>query len=38
MVVGNITVQRADKFGSRWQIANVAVAPSHRVAAASRAG
>lgn len=29
-VVGNVTVQRADKAGSRWQIANVAVAPSHR--------
>ncbi len=29
-VVGNITVQRADKFGTRWQIANVAVAPAYR--------
>jgi ribosomal protein S18 acetylase RimI-like enzyme len=29
-VVGNVTVQRADRSGSRWQIANVAVAPSHR--------
>jgi len=29
-VVGNVTVQRADKHGSRWQIANVAVAPQHR--------
>jgi ribosomal protein S18 acetylase RimI-like enzyme len=29
-VVGNVTVQRADRAGSRWQIANVAVAPSHR--------
>lgn len=29
-VVGNITVQRADRYGSRWQIANVAVAPSYR--------
>ena len=29
-LVGNITVQRADKFGNRWQIANVAVLPSHR--------
>jgi len=29
-VVGNVTVQRADKYGQRWQIANVAVAPSFR--------
>lgn len=29
-IVGNITVQRADKFGNRWQIANVAVAPHYR--------
>jgi ribosomal protein S18 acetylase RimI-like enzyme len=29
-VVGNVTVQRADRAGSRWQIANVAVAPSYR--------
>ncbi len=29
-VAGNVTVQRADKYGSRWQIANVAVAPQHR--------
>ena len=29
-VVGNITVQKGDKFGSRWQIANVAVAPEWR--------
>ncbi len=29
-VVGNITVQRADRFGNRWQIANVAVAPRYR--------
>jgi ribosomal protein S18 acetylase RimI-like enzyme len=29
-IVGNITVQRADKFGNRWQIANVAVAPQFR--------
>ena len=35
-VVGNITVQRADKFGHRWQIANVAVAPSHRGRGLSR--
>ena len=26
-IIGNVTVQRADKFGTRWQIANVAVAP-----------
>jgi ribosomal protein S18 acetylase RimI-like enzyme len=29
-VVGNITVQRADKHGARWQIANVAVAREWR--------
>jgi ribosomal protein S18 acetylase RimI-like enzyme len=29
-IVGNVTVQKADRQGSRWQIANVAVAPSHR--------
>jgi ribosomal protein S18 acetylase RimI-like enzyme len=29
-IVGNITVQRADKFGNRWQIANVAVSPAYR--------
>jgi ribosomal protein S18 acetylase RimI-like enzyme len=29
-IVGNVTVQRADKFGNRWQIANVAVAPNFR--------
>lgn len=29
-VVGNITVQRADSHGSRWQIANVAVEPAYR--------
>ena len=29
-VIGNVTVQRADRYGSRWQIANVAVLPSHR--------
>jgi len=29
-VVGNVTVQRADKTGNRWQIANVAVAPAFR--------
>jgi ribosomal protein S18 acetylase RimI-like enzyme len=35
-VVGNITVQRADKFGSRFQIANVAVAPPYRGRGISR--
>lgn len=35
-VVGNVTVQRADRIGSRWQIANVAVAPSHRGRGISR--
>lgn len=35
-VVGNITVQRADKFGSRFQIANVAVAPPYRGRGLSR--
>ena len=29
-VIGNITVQRADSYGNRWQIANVAVDPAHR--------
>lgn len=29
-VVGNITVQRADSYGNRWQIANVAVEPEYR--------
>lgn len=29
-VVGNVTVQRADRQGNRWQIANVAVAPPYR--------
>ena len=29
-IVGNITVQRADKYGNRWQIANVAVASDYR--------
>lgn len=35
-VVGNVTVQRADRAGSRWQIANVAVAPTHRGQGISR--
>ncbi len=29
-VVGNVTVQRAERSGGRWQIANVAVAPTYR--------
>lgn len=29
-IVGNVTVQRADKYGNRWQIANVAVSPTYR--------
>jgi ribosomal protein S18 acetylase RimI-like enzyme len=29
-VVGNVTVQRMDSNGNRWQIANVAVAPPYR--------
>ena len=35
-VVGNITVQRADRYGSRWQIANVAVAAAYRGRGISR--
>lgn len=35
-VVGNITVQRADRHGTRWQIANVAVARSWRGRGISR--
>lgn len=35
-VVGNITVQRADRYGSRWQVANVAVAPAFRGRGISR--
>jgi ribosomal protein S18 acetylase RimI-like enzyme len=35
-VVGNVTVQRADRSGSRWQIANVAVAPLYRGRGISR--
>src|SRR5215203_3720591 len=30
IIVGNVTVQRADKYGNRWQIANVAVARAYR--------
>jgi ribosomal protein S18 acetylase RimI-like enzyme len=29
-VVGNVTIQRLDSYGSRWQIANVAVAQAFR--------
>jgi ribosomal protein S18 acetylase RimI-like enzyme len=29
-IVGNVTVQKADKYGNRWQIANVAVARAYR--------
>lgn len=29
-LVGNITVQKSDRMGNRWQIANVAVAPAYR--------
>lgn len=36
VIVGNVTVQRADKIGSRWQIANVAVAPGFRGRGISR--
>jgi len=35
-VVGNVTVQRADKYATRWQIANVAVAPAYRGRGISR--
>lgn len=35
-VVGNITVQRADKYATRWQIANVAVSPGFRGRGISR--
>jgi ribosomal protein S18 acetylase RimI-like enzyme len=35
-VVGNVTVQRADSYGNRWQIANVAVAPAYRGRGISR--
>jgi ribosomal protein S18 acetylase RimI-like enzyme len=35
-IIGNITVQRADKYGARWQIANVAVAPTWRGRGISR--
>jgi ribosomal protein S18 acetylase RimI-like enzyme len=29
-VVGNVTIQRLDAYGSRWQIANVAVTKGHQ--------
>ncbi len=29
-VVGNVTLQKADSYGNRWQIANVAVSPTYR--------
>ncbi len=29
-LVGNVTVQKSDRYGNRWQIANVAVAPAYR--------
>ena len=35
-VVGNVTVQRADTYGQRWAIANVAVAPPFRGRGISR--
>lgn len=35
-VVGNVTVQKADASGNRWQIANVAVAPAYRGRGISR--
>jgi ribosomal protein S18 acetylase RimI-like enzyme len=35
-VVGNVTVQKADSSGVRWQIANVAVAPAFRGRGISR--
>ncbi len=35
-IVGNVTVQRADRYGARWQIANVAVDPDFRGRGISR--
>ncbi len=35
-VIGNVTVQRADTYGQRWAIANVAVAPAFRGRGISR--
>ncbi len=36
-LVGNVTIQKADSSGHRWQIANVAVAPAYRGRGISRA-
>lgn len=36
-VVGNVTIQRLDPYGSRWQIANVAVSPPYRSRGIGRA-
>ncbi len=36
-LVGNVTIQKADSRGYRWQIANVAVAPAYRGRGISRA-
>lgn len=36
-VVGNVTIQRQDTYGRRWQIANVAVAPQWRGRGIARA-
>ncbi len=35
-VIGNVTVQKAESSGVRWQIANVAVAPAYRGRGISR--
>lgn len=36
-VVGNVTLQRLDAYGNRWQIANVAVTPAYRSRGIARA-
>ncbi|MCC7355024.1 MAG: GNAT family N-acetyltransferase, partial [Anaerolineae bacterium] len=36
-VVGNVTLQRSDPYGQRWQIANVAVYPAYRGRGIARA-
>jgi N-acetylglutamate synthase-like GNAT family acetyltransferase len=36
-VVGNVTLQRSDPYGQRWQIANVAVYPANRGRGIARA-
>lgn len=36
-VVGNVTLQRGDPYGQRWQIANVAVYPAYRGRGIARA-